>query len=314
MTAEVEFGARPVPGPPVRSPAMRTYCATLARFTSAVQSTEQLLRNDDAGAREDADQREQTAAIRLRGVDRAGAAAVDGLDQCATVRTEYGLPAAESRLAPTGDHDVLGAAVRDPGVPAATQVDPHAIGLAPEPHPGPGFSGTADDRSEWDPAGRVTVAPRPAPAAVTAAEPGLDRLRRTGGADLGVALTTLGRRRDELRAAETEFTRWFQAYDERSRRVTHGAVGVAGLAGAAVMGVVGAAASAATALALLVVCTLAVVATGTGVAAIRRLPRVCRGAGLARRPSGPALARFGAQVGGVALLALAAVNIGAGAL
>ncbi|TDD72250.1 hypothetical protein E1262_02710 [Jiangella aurantiaca] len=276
MTADLEFGTTGDhgtawrPGPPVRSPAMRAYCATLARFTSSVQSTEQLLRNDDAGTREDTEQRELAAATRLRGIDRAGAAADDGLAQCAAVRAEYGLPAGSALHA-----------VRRPS---------DDVTVAPPSGP-PAGAGRLDDSA-----------------------PPLDRLRRTGGADLGIALTALGRRRDELKLAETEFAHWLEADDERSRRVTLGALAAAGLGAAAVMAVAGTRTSAGTALALLIVCALTVVAVGLGVAAARRLPRVCRGAGLARRPDGRALVKYGARIGGVALLALTAANLTAGAL
>ncbi|SEF14935.1 hypothetical protein [Jiangella alba] len=530
MTAEVEFGttgdpATPSSAAPARTPAMRAYCATLARFTSSVQSTEQLLRNDDAGTREDTEQREQTAATRLRGIHRASSAADDGLAHCATVRSEYGLmplpghgpdqdpgPAAGPAIAtdhPSTGHphpDHVPGPTPDPSAryphpgpgPDPAIVDPfasyprpgpdpanprihhshpaHAPGaaaplvdpLAGDPHPGPGpdpaaadpsarYPGNApgpgpapadpsaghlptphpDDRRSFDAAGRPsspaagphhgppdwTYDARPdigkagrhpvdpafydsppptgnGPSATAAAEyglaastagdhssradtdpdhgpptghrppvddrfgvdsgygpsadhlyaahpagastagptggattavhtepvvrrttrpvddptPALDRLRRTGGADLGVALTALGRRRDELKLAETDFETWLIAHDERSRRVTTTAVAGAGLAGASVMVVAGTRMSAAMTLVLLVVCTLAVVAVGLGVAAARRLPRVCRGAGLARRPDAAALVRCGARIGGAALLALTVANVAAGAL
>ncbi|SDT68603.1 hypothetical protein [Jiangella sp. DSM 45060] len=609
MTAEVEFGttgdpATPSSAAPVRTPAMRAYCATLARFTSSVQSTEQLLRNDDAGTREDAEQREQTAATRLRGIHRASSAADDGLAHCATVRSEYGLtpllggrgpgPATAGPLArhPHPDHAPGAAPAADqpsahdlhpdyaaaaapatdnplarhshpdyaPGAAPATADQPparhphlgHAPGAAPatdQPlthHPRPGqapgpaigddpFAGhvptahpddhrsfdaagqrswpiadpgqgssaaTADHHlpadqppssyrrpsqapgpaiaddpfaaphpddhrpidaagqlwspaadpgqgsfaatahhyppadqppssqrsprtgadphqrppTDWtydappyaDPAGRRAVDPvfhgdqpstgyghagtadadhgssastaghrspragtdpdhvpptghrpsvddtsgfdagygpadhtyanrpaspsRAAPTggAATAVHadpvvrptahelddptPAVDRLRRTGGADLGVALTALGRRRDELKLAEAEFETWLVAHDEQSRRVTTSAAVGAGLAGAAVMVIAGTRVSAAMTLALLIACTLAVVAVGLGVAAARRLPRVCRGAGLSRRPDTTALVRYGARIGGAALLALTVANIAAGAL
>ncbi|MBB5787176.1 hypothetical protein [Jiangella mangrovi] len=247
---------------PMRGPAMRGYCAALARFTSSVQSTEQLLRNDDAGTREDTEQRELTSTSRLRGIERAAHAADDGLDHGASVRSAHGLPLRASSW------------------------------------------GTDDDSP--------TAA---AEAEGTALDGGLDRLRRAaGGADLGVALTSLGRRRDALRLAEEEFTGWLAARDQQTRRICLGAAVGAGLAGSAVMAVAGSRLSAALSLALLVLCTLAVVAVGVGVAAARRSPRVCRGAGLARRPHPLGLARYAAQVGGLALLALAAANIGAGAL
>lgn len=242
-------------GQVARSTAMRAYCATLSRFTSSVQSTEQLLRNDEVAVREDTEQRELTAASRLRGIERAATAAADGLEQCAAVRSAHGLDG----LGATTGHD-----------PSGGDGDNHRAGL--------------------------------------------DRLRRSGSADLGVALTSLGRRRDALRLAEDEFAGWLARHDEQTRRVSLGVAVAAGLAAAAVMAVAGTSTSAATSLALLVVCTLAVVAVGVGVAAARRSPRVCRGVGLARRPYALGLARFGAQVGGLALLALAAANIGAGTL
>lgn len=571
MTAEVEFGttgdpATPSSAAPVRTPAMRAYCATLARFTSSVQSTEQLLRNDDAGTREDAEQREQTAATRLRGIHRASSAADDGLAHCATVRSEYGLtpllggrgpgPATAGPLArhshpdyapgaapatadqpparhphldhapgaapatdqplthhprpgqapgpaigddpfaghvPTShpdDHRSFDAAgqlswpIADPGqgssaatadhhlpadqppssyrrpsqVPGPAIADDPFAAHVPTPHPddhrpidtarqlpwpiadpgqessaatadhlladrpsinersprtgadpqhGPPTDWTSDappetgqaarrpvdrashggqpstgygssasaaygssasaaghrsPRAGTDPdhdsltghrppvkdtpgfdagygpsadhtyAGRPASPGRAAPGggAATAVHadpvvrptahelddptPAVDRLRRTGGADLGVALTALGRRRDELKLAEAEFETWLVAHDERSRRVTTSAVVGAGLAGAAVMVTAGTRMSAAMTLALLIACTLAVVAVGLGVAAARRLPRVCRGAGLARRPDTTALVRYGARIGGAALLALTVANIAAGAL
>lgn len=535
MTAEVEFGttgdpATPSSAAPVRTPAMRAYCATLARFTSSVQSTEQLLRNDDAGTREDAEQREQTAATRLRGIHRASSAADDGLAHCATVRSEYGLapllggqdpgpeptgdPLARHPLArhphpdhapgpePTADQpaahdlhpDYAAAPATDnplarhphlarqphldhaPGAAPATdqplthhprpgQVpgpaigDDPFVGHVPTPHPddhrpidtagqlwspaadpgqgssaatahhyppadqppssqrsprtgadpqhGPptdwtsdappetgqaarrpvdrashggqpstgygssasaaygssasaaghrspragtdpdhdsltghrppvkdtpgfdaGYGPSADHTYAGRPAGPGRAAPgggaatavhadpvvRPTAHELDDPTPAVDRLRRTGGADLGVALTALGRRRDELKLAEAEFETWLVAHDERSRRVTTSAVVGAGLAGAAVMVTAGTRMSAAMTLALLIACTLAVVAVGLGVAAARRLPRVCRGAGLARRPDTTALVRYGARIGGAALLALTVANIAAGAL
>ncbi|SDU32701.1 hypothetical protein [Jiangella alkaliphila] len=383
MTTDLDFGTSDDhntasrAGVPPRSPAMRTYCSTLSRFTSAVQSTEQLLRNDDAGTREDTEQRELTATTRLRGIDRAASAAADGLAHCATVRSTFGLPA--DAVAPAGgpafdldgralgagsedawpaldddaargrrgraggrpDHDALGTIGRSgEGVPGTFDPDHGPRGGAPElpfddrppeggtatPRPGPARA----VRPEYAAPG-ATVEPDPRSPGATAVRsesalvhepadrpvdpaPGLDRLRRTGGADLGVALTALGRRRDELKLAETDFERWLASHDERSRKITLGAAVAAGVAGVAVMAVAGARTSAATALALLIVCTLAVVAVGLGVAAARRLPRVCRGAGLARRPDGVALARYGARIGGTALLALTAANIAAGAL
>ncbi|WP_116947844.1 hypothetical protein [Jiangella endophytica] len=357
MTADLEFGATDDPGtkppsrPPVRTPAMRAYCATLARFTSSVQSTEQLLRNDDAGTREDTEQREQTAAIRLRGIDRAGTAATDGLAHCAAVRSEHGLPAhvtepdrppaagASADLpqfhtpddAPFGDpsrHADLDAPRDDTGhfsgddpgrgtLGGVAVRAPHGVPAAGRPgsavRAGPGSSGSGSSGAAT--AVRAEPAPLRTPAArLDDPAPGLDRLRRTGGADLGVALTALGRRRDELKLAETDFAAWLDAHDERSRRVTLGAVVGAGLCGAAVMAVAGSRLAAAAAFALLIVCTLAVVAVGLGVAAARRLPRVCRGAGLSRRPDASALARYGTRIGGAALLALTAANIAAGAL
>lgn len=456
MTTDVEFGTAddpnttPTSHPPARGPAMRAYCATLARFTSSVQSTEQLLRNDDAGTREDTEQREQTATTRLRGIDRAGAAATDGLAHCAAVRAGHGLPAAGHRPAdgavggsapgerlhpdapyagrllgaepgpgpigsgaaarsphgdaavhsplggdtavhhppgsvarppadgpaaypPTGDPTVrppitgdtavhrppgsvarppatyppsagdaamrppYGGATGRPPTGGSTGRPPHdgsasahlPIGgpAARPPHGSPpladrpgttGRPGAAVHPDTGSSGAATAVRPEPAPPRTSAAHlddpAGFDRLRRTGGADLGVALTALGRRRDELKLAEAEFAAWLDAHDERSRRVTLGATVGAGLAGAAVMAVAGTRMAAAPALALLVVCTLAVVAAGLGVAAARRLPRVCRGAGLARRPDGPALARYGARIGGAALLALTAANVAAGAL
>ncbi|WP_053203684.1 hypothetical protein [Jiangella muralis] len=481
MTADVEFGAAddpttPSPGAPVRAPAMRAYCATLARFTSSVQSTEQLLRNDDAGTREDTEQREQTAATRLRGIHRASSAADDGLAHCAAVRSEYGLtsdppddgpgphPARYGRASHPPDPDPLPSDegpgphldryARTPLLPGPSPLPsdegpgPHSdrYGLGParagrpaaddppaghlppaaanrpayEPSTRPAYEpptrlvGHRSSRTDPDPdygpptarrppaddtlgfgtgtgtgpyvghpsashpyasrpagadhvplggtaarradlslrgtavapgpdspepgsAGPRTAGPTegdtttagPTSGAATAVHtdpvvhrtahqlddpaPTLDRLRRTGGADLGVALTALGRRRDELKLAEVEFETWLVAHDERSRRVTMGAVVGAGLAGAAVMVVAGTRTSAAMTLALLIVCTLAVVAVGLGVAAARRLPRVCRGAGLARRPDAAALVRYGGRIGGVALLALTAANIAAGA-
>ncbi|RIQ33626.1 hypothetical protein [Jiangella rhizosphaerae] len=355
MTADLEFGApgdpaaASRPGAPVRSPAMRAYCASLARFTSSVQSTEQLLRNDDAGTREDTEQRELTAATRLRGIDRAGAAADDGLAHCAAVRSDYGLPSGSPADAFAEYEERLGADGRDrPG--GGGHADDGTVGTAEDggtvgPAHDRGSAGPAHDRSTAGPprdrgtAGLVrhpdsgpshgtdgslpgtatavrsgTRRLRTSPGRLDDAAPGLDRLRRTGGADLGVALTALGRRRDELKLAEAEFAHWLQMHDEQSRRITLGAVVAAGLAGAAVMAVAGVRTSAATALALLIVCSLAVVAAGLGVAAARRLPRVCRGAGLARRPDGWALARYGARIGGATLLALTAANIVAGAL
>ncbi len=436
MTTDLDFGTSDDhntasrAGVPLRSPAMRTYCSTLGRFTSAVQSTEQLLRNDDAGTRDDTEQRELTATTRLRGIDRAASAADDGLAHCAAVRSTSGLPAAAIALAggPAFDLDgralgagsehawpgmvdeaaaergrLVGTAARpalgvpdtttDPlpssarhpraGLPRSTGDDPeygraggrpdhdalgtigrsgHAVpgsfgpdhgrrGVAPElplddrppeggaatPRPGPARAvgpeytapGSVGHTDRGLPG--TTVEPDPGSPGATAVRsesalvhepagrpgdpaPGLDRLRRTGGADLGVALTALGRRRDELKLAETDFERWLESHDERSRKITLVAAVAAGVAGAAVMTVAGARTSAATALALLIVCTLAVVAVGLGMAAARRLPRVCRGAGLARRPDGLALARYGARIGGTALLALTAADIAAGAL
>lgn len=418
MTTDLDFGTSDDhntasrTGPPLRSPAMRTYCSTLSRFTSAVQSTEQLLRNDDAGTREDTEQRELTATTRLRGIDRAASAADDGLAHCATVRSTFGLPADVVALAgrpafdldgralgagsdharPGLDNDadaergrLRGVSARHPraGLPRSAGDDPeygHAGGrpdhdaLGTIGRSGQGVPGTFDPargprggapelpyddrppeggtvtprpgraravrpeyaapgtvgRTDRGPAG-ATVEPDPRSPGATAVRsesalshepadrlvdpaPALDRLRRTGGADLGVALTALGRRRDELKLAETDFERWLESHDEGSRKITLGAAVAAGVAGAAVMAVAAARTSAATALALLIVCTLAVIAVGLGVAAARRLPRVCRGAGLARRPDGLALARYGARIGGTALLALTAANIAAGAL
>lgn len=476
MTTELDFGATgdphttPPAGPPARSPAMRAYCATLARFTSAVQSTEQLLRNDDAGTREDAEQREQTAATRLRGIDRAGAAATDGLAHCAAVRTEHGLaddlraPAGRPSATaghvddawpdgpvpghglgngPVGAADTPAARPGDRPNPTSTASPYHHLDAAPDdtgpgagaPHtpvgavPGPstdhphlgsvtaapygrsrpapgdgarrspggstlgrldgpngrpaggtgagtggsaepgrvaggggvpfhegdrpggtadpdliaGPDGIADPGRGHGPSDRIlrpggtadpghthassaSVAVHAEPAMLRRASsvadhavpddtaPGLDRLRRTGGADLGVALSALGRRRDELKLAESDFATWLDAHDERSRRVALGAVVAAAATAAVVMAVVGTRMAAPAALALLIVCTVAVVAVGLGVAAARRLPRVCLGAGLSRRPDPARLATYGARIGGAALLALTAVNIGAGAL
>ncbi|TDC49017.1 hypothetical protein E1212_19360 [Jiangella ureilytica] len=395
-------------GQPARSPAMRAYCATLARFTSSVQSTEQLLRNDDAGTREDTEQRELTATSRLRGIDRAALAADDGLDHCAAVRAAHGLPlppatwGTEADLAlPDPADDDLDARGPGPGEPGrarlrghdtepaddgrhpagsgtgrgprpatvspaglarlrppghGTEPDDHSVpsaqagngynprtgepgrarplGHDTEPaddsgrtaHPGNGHTprtgepGRArplgHDTEPADDSGRTAHAGNGrVPRSGTAGPGGLDRLRRSGGgADLGVALTSLGRRRDALRLAEEEFAGWLAARDEQTRRVSLGAAVGAGLAGAAVMVVAGTRTSAAVSLALLAACTLVVVAVGVGVAAARRSPRVCRGAGLARRPHPLGLARYAAQIGGPALLALAAANIGAGAL
>lgn len=315
---------------PVRTPAMRAYCATLARFTSSVQSTEQLLRNDDAGTREDTEQRELTATTRLRGIDRAASAAADGLDHCTSVRSAHGLPL----RAPSwgeDDADVVGASEAGGAEPPGVErggfgTSPDAVASESPARTDPGRRRGGTDGSAWPAAaaagrpggarGRAgdTRHAGPGAMAVSPAQ-GLERLRGSGGsADLGVALTSLGRRRDALRLAEDEFAGWLATRDEQTRRISLGAAVGAALAAAAVMAVAGIRMSAAVSLALLVVCTLAVVAVAVGVAASRRSPRVCRGDGLARRPHALGLARYGAQVGGLALLALAAANIGAGAL
>ncbi|TDE12574.1 hypothetical protein [Jiangella asiatica] len=250
MTTDLEPGATSASGErhqPSRGPAMRAYCATLSRFTSAVQSTEQLLRNDEAGTREDSEQREVASAARLRSIERAGAAAEAGLEHTAVVRAEQGLPP------PTTD---------DTG------------GSASEPH----------------------------------------LLRRAADSDVGVALTSLGRRRDAVRAAETEFAQWLTQRDEQSRRIVVTVTAVVAVVAAGVMAVVGTTASAATSLALLAACTVAVVATALMTAAARRLPRVCAGAGLARRPHPVAMARYGGELTVATAVALAAVNVTAGAL
>lgn len=231
---------------PSRGPAMRAYCATLSRFTSAVQSTEQLLRNDEAGTREDTEQLEITTAGRLRRIERAGAAAEAGLEHTTAVRAVHGLPAPEE---PSGS---------SPG--------------------------------------------------------GRDLARRTGGSDVGMALTSLGRRRDELRAAESEFTQWLDGHDEQSRRVVLAATGAVGVVAALAMAVLGTRMSGSASLALLAVCTVAVVTTALTTASARRLRRVCTGPGLSRRPDPVAMARYGGVVAAAAAVGLAAVNIAVGSL
>lgn len=231
---------------PERSPAMRAYCSALARFTSAVQSTELALRNDVAGTRDDHEQRELSSASRLRSAERAHAAAEEGLEHTATARRDHGLAETASRLGAAG------------------------IGRA--------------------------------------------RRLRLGAADLGMALTALSRRRDELRLAETEFGRWLGAEDELSWRMVVGAGVVVGALGAAAMATAGTAMSAASSLMLLAGCVLAVVVAVLAVAISRRLPHACAGPSLARVPTAASLAGLGLRAAGLAAVGLAAVNIVAGLL
>ena len=225
-----------------RAPAMQEYCATLSRFTSSVQSTELMLRHEEATIADEAEQVEQATASRLRGIERARAEAQSGLDHTAAVRQAHGV-------------------------------------------------------ASTDPAVDTGRTPR----------------RRIGG-DLGIALTSLARRRDELRAAEEEFDTWSRSQDQNAQRVVLGAAAAVGVIGAAVLVVVGMSSSPGLTLSLLIAITGAITGTGLAAGTLVRLPVLCTGPTLIREPQATALTRFGAILACVAAAGLAAVAIASGAL
>jgi hypothetical protein len=228
----------------IRSPGMQAYCATLGRFTSSVQTTEIVLRENEAAAQEERERRELAAETRLRGLDKARAEAAAGLEHAAAVRESHGL-------------------------------------------------GSSDDE------------PKP---------PGWGRPRPSGSPDLGIALTTLARRRDQLQAAETSFEEWADEEDLRSMKIVIGVTAVAGLIAAAMIGVVGAKLPMVGSLTLLVVGVLAVAGASIGVAVTRRLPQICSGACLARVVDPFLAVRFGAMIAGGVAGVLIVVNIMASSL
>lgn len=228
----------------IRGPGMQAYCATLGRFTSSVQTTEIVLRENEAAAQEEREQRELATDSRLRSLDKARAEAQAGIDHAAEVRESHGL-------------------------------------------------GSADDE------------PKP---------PGWGLSRRSGANDLGIALTTLARRRDELQATETTFEEWIDTEDMSSMKIVTGATAAVGLMAAIMMGVASASASPAGSLALLVVCVLGVTAVSLGVAASRRLPRVCSGMSLARTADPFLMTRFGAMIAGITACVLIVANVMASSL
>lgn len=151
------------------------------------------------------------------------------------------------------------------------------------------------------------------PATESATASGRAVRRRIGG-DLGIALTSLARRRDELRAAEEEFDTWSRSQDQNAQRVVVGTAAGAGVIGAAVMVVVGTSSSPVLTLSLLIVFTGAVAVAGLAAGVFVRLPVLCTGPTLVREPQATALTRFGAILAGVAGAGLLGVAIAAGVL
>ncbi len=140
-------------------------------------------------------------------------------------------------------------------------------------------------------------------------EPGRARTRQIAGADLGITLTSLARRRDELRAAEADFDEWLRAKDETSLRSVAVATGAVGLVAVVIMIFAGLAVSAGWSLALLMSCTIAVTTTAVAVGIAVQLPQVCVGPSLTRQPDAPSLVRFAGALAGATVLALFVVNI-----
>lgn len=231
-------------GEPIRrDPAMQSYCATLSRFTSSVQSTELSLRHEEATTGEEHDRLETAAASRLRGIDKARAEAAAGLEHIAVVRAEHGV----------------------------------------------------------DRAGQLT------PAVIAG------RSQRHGGADIGVTLASLARRRDELRVAESEFHEWRRTADRNALRIVLGVAAAAWMVGAVVVALTSTAPGPIAA-AVLAACIVMVTAAGLGVGTALRLPQICTGPGLARVPDAARAARFGMRLCGAAAVALVAVAVLSGSL
>ncbi|PSL01359.1 hypothetical protein CLV30_11489 [Haloactinopolyspora alba] len=130
---------------------------------------------------------------------------------------------------------------------------------------------------------------------------------RAMGADLGAALASLARRRDQLRTAEAEFDTWRRAADRTALRVVVAIAGVLGTVGALVLAA--SAASSTTTIVALLAGTAVVTGAALLAAVVLRLPQVCAGPSLARSPDPAAVSRFGALVAAVAIVGLALVSV-----
>ncbi|WP_298323369.1 hypothetical protein [Haloactinopolyspora sp.] len=138
--------------------------------------------------------------------------------------------------------------------------------------------------------------------------------RRASSGDLGIALTSLARRRDELRAAEAEFDTWLQSHDQKAQRVVFGAAGAAGVLGAVAMVIVGGSAPPVWTLSLLLAGVVVVTAAGLATGVLVRLPALCAGPSLVREPQATAVSRFAAALAGVAAAGFIGIAVATGAL